>query len=228
MSDKRILYVGLSAPHDKKKIGSVLIRWAEQPKTWNPRTWFKLWFASHTFIIFPAHRFRPFYLVNEAAGTQVRWLSQPHFESHAAILKLYKFTFSRLEYKALKLYGEFHSGAPYSFKENIGIAWVRLVKLFTGKTVANPFGSGEGAQKCSELVVRNVFARVLKSHNLDLKLFSVMLYNSRGHFFPADIDSVGVLDISEGLEHMVELGWCEAVDVSDPMRVEPLALEGAA
>lgn len=226
--DARILYVGLSSPHDKHKIGSLLIRWAEQPKTLNPRTWFKLWFASHTFIIFPAHRYRPFYLVNEAAGTQIRWLSQAHFESHAQILKLYKFTFDRLEYKALKLYGEFHSGAPYSFKENIGIAWVRLVKLFTGKTIANPFGAGEGAQKCSELVVRNVFTRVLKEHGLDLKMFSVMLYNERGHLIPADIDSIGVLDIAEALEQMAALGWCERADVNDPMRVEPLCLEGAA
>lgn len=215
------LYVGLSAPDDKKKLGSILIRWAEQPKSLDPRSWFKLWFASHTFIVFPAHRYRPFYLVNEAAGTSVRWISQPHFEAHAEIVRLYRFKFSRLQYKALKLYGELHSGAPYSFMENVGIGVVRLVKLFTGRTIANPFGSGEGAQKCSELVVRNVVLRFLKEKDLDMKDLSVAVWNERGYALGTDLDTIGVLDIFEILEFMADQGWCARVDADDPMRAEP-------
>lgn len=227
--EKRTLYVGLSAPDDKKKIGSIIIRWAEQPKElFNPRTWFKLWFASHTFIVFPAHRYRPFYLVNEAAGTSVRWISQPHFEDHAEVVKLYRFEFDRLEYKALKLYGELHSGAPYSFMENVGIAWVRLVKLLTGRTVKNPFGSGEGAQKCSELVMRNVVLRFLQPKNIDLKALSILIWNERGYELPTDIDTIGVLDIYEVLELMADAGFCERVPADDPMRVEPASMKAAA
>ena len=219
------LYVGLSAPDDKKKIGSILIRWAEQPKTFDPRTWFKLWFASHTFIIFPAHHYRPFYLVNEAAGASVRWISQPHFEDHAEIVKLYRFKFPMLEYKALKLYGELHSGTPYSFMENLGIGWVRLVKLFTQKTVRNPFGSGEGAQKCSELVIRNVVLRFLRAKSMDIKELSVAVYNDRGYKLGTDLDSIGVLDIFEVLEYMAGQGWIERVDPNDPMRVQSSGLK---
>ncbi len=227
--NERILFVGLSAPHDKKKIGSLIIRWAEQPKELlSPSSWFKLWFASHTFIVFPAHRYRPFYLVNEAAGTMVRWIAQPHFEDHAEVVRLYKFKFDRLEYKALKLYGELHSGAPYSFMENVGIAWVRLVKLLTGKTVRNPFGSGEGAQKCSELVMRNVILRFLQPKNIDLKALSILIWNERGYELPTDIDTIGVLDIYEVLELMADAGFCERVPADDPMRVEPPSLKAVA
>jgi hypothetical protein len=155
-------------------------------------------------------------------------MSQPHFEDHAAILKLYKFNFELLEYKALKLYGELHSGAPYSFLENLGIAWVRLVQLFTGRTVRNPFGIGEGAQKCSELVMRNVILRFLRSYDIDLDALSLLIYAKEGYHLTLDVDTIGVRDIFIVLEYMADEGLIEKVPVTDAMRVEEPFIIGAA
>lgn len=211
---KRILYVGLSRPKTFK-IGSVLIRWAESPKElFNPQSWFALFNSSHVFSLFPAHPRRPFYLVNEAAGTMVRWISQPHFEDHAAILNLYRFEFDEATYRLIRTYGELHAGAPYAFAENIGIAFVRVVKLITGKTIANPFGAGEGIQKCSELIIRNIVSRVAALPQLRTDLF-----NERGHVLPSDIEVIGVRDIYEVLEYLADGLVCERVPTDSVLRI---------
>lgn len=217
MSEKRILYVGLSCPHDKKKIGSLLIRWAEATHTWNPKTWFSLFFASHVFIAYPAHVRRPFYLVNEAAGTMLRWMSEPYFKDHAAIESLYEFEFNEADYREVKNYGSLQSGAPYALKENIGIAWVRLLFWFNIR-VANPFSIGEKAQKCSELALRNVILKKLACEGLGMDAILEALREINFEF-PLDIDMVGVRDIYMALEWMHGKGYCKRVPKDTELRI---------
>jgi len=217
MSEKRILFVGLSSPHDKKKIGSLIIRWAEATHNWNPKTWFQLFFASHVFVIYPAHPKRPFYLVNEAAGTMIRWISEPFFKDHAEILRLYKFEFNEEDYREVKNYGSLQSGAPYALGENLGIAWVRLCFWFNVR-VKNPFVSGEAAQKCSELALRNVVLKKLSERKFGMgKLVEVL--REKNFEFPPDIDTVGVRDIYEALEWMSDEGLCERVPKETELKV---------
>jgi hypothetical protein len=206
---KRTLFVGLSRPR-KFKVGSFLIRFVEG-------NWGSLYPASHAFSITPSHPGRPFYLVNEAAGSMVRFVSQPHFEDHAEITALYRFEFDKPTYNLIRTYGELHAGAPYAFLENLGIAFVRVAKLF-GKAIPNPFGSGEGAQKCTELVIRNIVSRVAS-----LKDLQTDLYNERGHLLPADIESMGVRDIFEILEFLADGNLCERADLSTSLRIVKLS-----
>jgi len=221
--EKRILFVGLSAPHDKHKIGSLIIRLAEAPNRniFKPSTWFNTFFASHTFIVHPAHRSRPFYLVNEAAGTMIRWIAQKHFENRAEILSLYKFEISKELYREIKLYGEKHSGAPYSFRENIGIGFVRLWALFTGKRIKNPFSQGEAAQKCSELVFRNVIMPVLNAASFEWELsdFCRIIELETGEYLPPDFDLLGVRDTHVALEFLSKLELCEKMPIQFEMKV---------
>lgn len=208
--EKRVLYIGFSRNKNPFKIGSALIRYAEAPG------WFEMFPASHVFAVFPAHEGRPFYMVNEAAGTMVRWISQPNFEDHAQITSLYRLEVILPIYKMIQLYGDLHAGVPYGMIENVGIAMVRLAKLLTGRTIANPFGSGDGIQKCSELIMRNIVSRITDSETIRGDLLK-----SRKHSLPVDIDVIGVRDIYEVIEHLADLGLCERVDINSPMRVEP-------
>lgn len=212
---KRILYVGLSRSKSRWKIGSFLIRFVETPRSlFNPQSWAALYHSSHAFIVYPAHSNRPFYLVNEAAGAMVRFVSQPHFDDHAQITRLYKFEFDRAVYKRIQTYGELHLGAPYAFLENAGIVLVRLAKLFGGRQILNPFGVGDRAQKCTELVVRNVLSHVVALDELPLALLQ-----ERGHVLPEDVELIGVRDIEEILEYLADGDLCERVDVSSALRI---------
>lgn len=206
---KRALFVGFSRAKSKWKIGSILIRWAEAPRSlFSVTSWLSLYRASHVFAVFPKTPGRPFYMVNEAAGTELRFVSQPNFEDHALVTDLYRFEFSDEVYRAIKLYGALHAGSPYAFFENVGIVWVRLVQAFTNKTIPNPFGVGERAQKCSEFVVRNIVERVMP-----LKTLSVEVFNDVGYELPADIENIGVRDISVILDYLVRKGLCVQVPV---------------
>lgn len=221
--EKQILYVGFSRSIVFFRIGSLIIRLAENGNSWkNLKTWFNLFHSSHVFLIYPAHRFRPFYLVSEAAGQQIRFMSQFNFEKHSLITKLYKLEVDLLMYKAIKMYSEIHAGAPYAFLENLGIAWVRIVRLILGRSIANPFGSGEGAQKCSELIIRNVVLRILAAQNIDLNALSIIILKDRKHELPKDIENIGVRDVYEILEWFVTNELAERVENLEPQRVESL------
>lgn len=207
--ENRILYVGFSRPHNPLKVGSFLIRWAESV------SWTSLFDSSHVFVVFPATPARPFYMVNEAAGQMVRWVSQPHFEEHAIVTALYRFEIPIELWRTVELYANLHAGAPYAFLENIGIAAVRVVKFFTGRNVRNPFGAGDGIQKCSELVMRNLIARLIDSDKL-----TCGFYEECGRWLPEDVDVLGVRDLREIVDYLATAGLCVKVDTDDRMRVD--------
>lgn len=205
--EARKLYVGLSKSKPVK-IGSVLIRWAESPKKLSdPRTWFSLYHSSHVFILFPKKPNRPFFMVQEAAGAMIRWMSQFNFLDHAEFTKLYELDLTKPVYDEIKTYGEQFAGTPYAFMENLGIVWVRLCNLF-GKKVKNPFPHGEKAQKCSELVCRNVILRIT---GMNIQTLSYVVNFERGHSMPEDLDLVGVRDMEEALEMLVDRGIIKKV-----------------
>lgn len=196
----RKLYVGFSRPCTFSLV-SMLIRWAESPKRWgDPRSWFSLYHSSHVLIVFPSKPNRRFFMVQEAAGAQVRWVSEMHFLIHCKFTRLYEITMDKTTYDAIKTYGEQYAGAPYAFWENVGIAYVRIMKAL-GFIVKNPFAGGEKVQKCSELVCRNVILRLL---DMNVATLSHVVGFERGHVIPSDLDTVGVRDMEEALEMMAQ------------------------
>lgn len=203
---RRSIYVGLSKPKDPKKIGSALIRFSEIPKNvFSPKTWFEIYKASHVFLAYPAHAWRPFYLVNEATGSGVRWVSEPFFADHTHIVELYLFELPIEHYRAVKNYGSMMSGAPYPWLENFGIGLQRLAKWFLRKDILNPFDNNARAIKCSELFFRAFF-----NHRTDLDFMKIKeeLWNLKGEYISGDIDSLGVRDTELVLDWLCEQGYC--------------------
>jgi len=166
----------------------------------DPKTWFSLYHSSHIFILFPAKPSRPFFMVQEAAGTQVRWMSQGNFLNHSQFTRLYEFNLPKPLYDEIKTYGERFAGSPYALMENVGIAIVRLLKTF-GILIANPFAVGEKAQKCSELVCRNV---ILRMQDWNIETLAHTLKKEKGIIIPPDLDMVGVRDIEAALELLAD------------------------
>lgn len=194
----KTLYVGLSRAKAPWKIGSLAIRWFENPRTWNPITWLGLYKASHVFIAYPSHPDRPFYLVNEAAGHNLRWFAEPYFGGK--IVRLYRFDLDDDVYRAIKNYGSLHSGAPYALLENVGIL---IAKLFGLKK--NPFGSGEAEQKCSEFVLRSVLGKLKTIDAADI--WAGVLFDF-AYKLPADFDLFGVRDAETVLQWLANHGFC--------------------
>lgn len=216
-----VLYAGLSKANPAWKPACVLIRWAEATKTLNPLSWLRLFPASHVFTVFPSHAFRPFYLVNEAAGTMVRWVSEPNFKKHSEITHLYKFTIPSGAFFRIKLYGELAAGLPYALAENIGIIVVRLARAL-GIRIKNPFGTGYRAQKCSELVMRSVMKEFLHyafGPDFEVKHLAVALKRDQGYTLPVDVDVLGVADLYEIFEWLAEGGYVERMPVTHAMHI---------
>lgn len=213
---RRSIYVGLSKPKDPKKIGSALIRFSEIPKSvLNPKTWFHVYKASHVFLAYPAHGWRPFYLVNEATGSGVRWVSEPFFADHTCIVELYLFELPIEHYRAVKNYGSMMSGAPYPWLENLGIGLQRLAKWFLRKDIINPFDNNARAIKCSELFFRAFF-----NHRTDLDFMKIKedLWNLKGEYISGDIDSLGVRDTELVLDWLCEQGYCVKAQAIAPVQ----------
>lgn len=218
MTEKRILFVGFSRPKNKWKIGAAIIRWfeSEYRVIWDPRSWFSFFFASHVFKVYPANPYRDFFMVNEAVGHEVRYVSQQNFEPYVEIMALYKFEFSKEVYSEIKNYSEKFAGTPYAFWENIGLGLARILESLVGVRIKNPFARGDAAQKCSELIVRNIILR-LESYTWTGLLAALSI--KKGIYIPKDIDLIGVRDIFHLLEFLAEVGHCERVANDTKLRV---------
>ena len=211
MDEQRLVYVGLSRHKHWWAIGSLLIRWWEQPKSWNPFTWFRLFHSSHVFMIFPANRRRDFYMVSEAAGSQTRFMSQMNFEKHATITKIYELKFPKEVYDKMKTYSEQHAGTEYATWENLGIVIAKILKK-----AINPFAEKEGALKCSELVFRNCLIRL---PGLTFEEIRRITFDERAVLLPADLDLLGVRDTFETLECLADAGKVSRVPMYWPLRI---------
>ncbi len=219
------IYVGTSRPKSKLKIGALLIRFSEPPKSISePGTWFSLYEASHVFLAYPAHPQRGFFMVNEAVTSGVRWVSEPHFTDHVDIQKLWVFDLPEHVYRGVKNYGDLMSGSPYPFLENIGIAIQRVVKWLFRKDILNPFDNNERAIKCSELFFRALFNH---ESGLDIMKIKEDLLNLKGEYISADIDSLGVRDTELVLNWLVENGYCKKARAIEPVQKSSALTSGS-
>jgi hypothetical protein len=212
MEQMRTVYVGFSKHRHAWAVMSFLIRWWENPKTWNPLTWFSLFSASHVFLIFPANSRRPFYMVSEAAGSSVRYMSQQNFEGHASITRVYQMRFAKPTYDKIKTYSEQYAGTPYALFENIGIVISRILGRST-----NIFAGGEDRQKCSELVLRNA---ILRLPDMTFEKLIDSVKEECGYTLIPDLDSIGVRDVEVILDSLVRRGIIKEVSRYGQLKVK--------
>lgn len=213
MEEERIVYVGFSKHKHVWAVMSFLIRWWEFPKTWNPLTWFQIFFASHVFLIFPATKRRPFYMVSEAAGSSVRYMSQFNFEGHAVISRVYQLEFDKPTYDKMKTYSEQYAGNPYALLENAGIV---ISKIFRCKL--NPFsdGDGEKSQKCSELVLRNA---ILRLPEVNMAYLRSIVKEDLGIELYDDINLIGVKDCHDILQSLAKRNVVKEIPQYAPLKI---------
>ena len=212
MEQMRTVYVGFSKHRHAWALMSFLIRWWEAPKTRNPLTWFRLFSASHVFLIFPANTRRPFYMVSEAAGSSVRYMSQSNFEGHAEITRVYELRFPKVVYDKIKTYSEQYAGSPYALIENAGIVISRIL----GRS-HNIFASGENRQKCSELVLRNA---ILRLPDMTFEKLIDSVQGECGYRLVPDLDSIGVRDVEVILDSLVRRGIIDEVSRYGKLKVK--------
>lgn len=89
-------------------------------------------------------------LIYQASGKEVNFEGKIHFETHAIIVKEYEVMVSDEVYKVLMQFCIDNAAIPYGLKATIGLAWVKINKMF-GKKIDNPFIDGDASLFCSEL-----------------------------------------------------------------------------
>lgn len=201
-------YIGFSRARSPLKIFSTLIRWAEAPKSFNPISWLSLYHSSHCFTLYPRNDRRPFFMVNEAAGSMVRFASEKHFLDHSLIVKVYKIEMPETIYEIMKTEGEEWAGSPYALWENVGILFVRIAHFFGGN-IRNPFGQGTTALKCSEMILINTILRLPMVNESLLRSFVRIDYRLE---LPRDMDTFGVRDLHFICESLEKRGYIKAAN----------------
>lgn len=92
-------------------------------------------------------------LIYQASGLKINFEGLQQFTKHAIPIEEYKLQITDETKKAVIQYAIDNCGAPYGFKQIIGIALVKLARLF-GQKISNPFADGKKSQVCAELVGR--------------------------------------------------------------------------
>lgn len=132
------LVIGFSRPKGGFKPFSWLIRLIENTP------------YSHVYIKFYAKKYDR-YLVYQASGTQVNFISQERFNEEEVIVKEFILEVDEISMNKMIQFAIDNVGAPYGVKEIFGLGLVLLCRLF-GKKIKNPFGDGTKSFFCSQLV----------------------------------------------------------------------------
>lgn len=101
-------------------------------------------------------------LIYQASGSQVNFMGLEHFKTQATSVHEFECEIPDSDYDDFMRWAIINSGAPYSAKQPLGIL---LIKLFNLRK--NPFGNGEFAWVCSELVFFffRKFAKIVINEN---------------------------------------------------------------
>lgn len=103
----------------------------------------------------------------QSSEGKVNYEHEPYFNEKHEIVR--KYTLELTDEAVRQLKKDFYqsSGIVYGTMQNIGILWVDLVKVFTGKTIDNPWKKGKN---CSELIYEVVINELypdVKGYNPD-------------------------------------------------------------
>lgn len=92
-------------------------------------------------------------LLYQAAGSGVHFVGRALFEQTAQVVEEYEIQIPDENRKAFLQWCVDEAGKPYGRLQILGLALIRLLKLF-GIKIKNPFPNGDGAYVCCELVYR--------------------------------------------------------------------------
>lgn len=135
-----ILIFGFSTPK-KQTIISRLIRLIEGTP------------YSHTYLSYYDEQFQG-NIVYHAAFMNVHITPKQIFLDKNKVIEMYpRLVTDKQKQEILKLCGEY-ADTPYGHKQMIGMGFARLVYLWFGKKIKNPFADGPHTQVCSELMGR--------------------------------------------------------------------------
>lgn len=163
------LSIHLTKPNSKLAVFSYLIRAVERTKYSHV---VMSWYVSSLDRI----------VYFEATSNGVNFLSKAIFDSKYSTVKDYSFEVNTLT--PLAQYCHDMSGRPYGFKQMIGLAYIRLARLF-GVKVDNPFKDGEYSQICLEVAARGLSE---VKDNLDI----------------SRIEDFGLKDFERFLDHLAD------------------------
>jgi len=92
------------------------------------------------------------WLVYQASGLAVNFMGFERFLQHNIIIEEYQIQVTQAEKQAILRFCVDEAGVPYGSKWLVGMAWVRLAKLWFDRKVGNPFPSGQATYACSKLM----------------------------------------------------------------------------
>lgn len=125
-----------------------------KPKTWKPFAWviMKAYGTpyDHVYVKFHSDSFDRD-LIYQASGTMINFMSPDVFESNNFVLKEFTINVSDDDMKKTIQFAIDNAGKPYSMKEVLGLAVVRIAEIF-GKKIKNPWADGTAGYVCCILV----------------------------------------------------------------------------
>jgi len=105
---------------------------------------------SHTYIKVRSEKYDRT-LIYQASHTLVHFVGKPAFDDEALVVNEFSIRVSDETMKKVMVFAIDHAGQPYDLRSVLGIAVIKVARLFGKRLEKNPFGDGRGFF-CSELV----------------------------------------------------------------------------
>lgn len=122
-----------------------------RPKSWKPFAWLIMTAYGtpydHVYIKFHSDSCQRD-IIYQASKMMVNFVGTTVFESENIVVKEFKLQISDENYLALMQFAIDNAGKPYSMKEVLGLAWVRI-NAWVGRKIENPLKSGDSMWVCS-------------------------------------------------------------------------------
>jgi len=142
-----------------------------KPKTWKPFAQLIMFGYSipydHVYIKFHSDYYNRD-VIYQASSTMVNFMSPVIFQQNNVIVKEFPLDISDENRKAMVGFAMDNAGKPYGAKQCLGLAWVRINKLF-GKSINNPFSDNGTTYVCCEMAASIIeqFDNIQVPYDLD-------------------------------------------------------------
>ena len=124
-----------------------------RPKKWKPFAWLIMVGYGipydHVYVRMHSDSYERD-IIYQASKSMINFMGTTVFEADNIIVKEFQVDISTENKKALMQFAIDNAGKPYSIKEAVGLAWVRINALF-GRKITNPFKDGTNGYVCSVL-----------------------------------------------------------------------------
>ena len=124
-----------------------------RPKKWKPFAWLIMTAYridyDHVYIKFHSDSLQRD-VIYQASKSMINFMGTSVFESDNIVVREFQVKISAESKVKLMQFAIDNAGKPYSLKEVVGLAWVKICSWF-GKKVTNPFKEGTDEYVCSVL-----------------------------------------------------------------------------